>query len=287
MKLRVATCMTLPEPDADETPLMAALAGAGIEAKLVAWDDPAADWDAPVPTIIRSTWNYPLHVEAFKTWAERAARAAPLLNPAEIVKANVHKRYLLDLEARRVAVVPTRLIADSEAAAKLERWSRACPANPGVRVVIKPEVGAGSLRTKTFLLPRETEAAALHLRGLLRFGAALVQPYLASVDSHGERSLIWIEGDFTHSIRKSPRFAGDVERVDGPLPIDEAERRLATAALEPYADRILYARVDMARDDAGEPMIMELELVEPSLFFPKHPPALDRYIAGLKRRLSW
>jgi len=240
-----------------------------------------------VPTIIRSTWNYPRHADAFKTWSERAARSAPLMNPADVVKANVHKRYLLELEARRVAVVPTRLIEDAEAAAKHERWSRACPASADVRVVIKPEVGAGSMGTKTFALPRETDAAALHLRELLRSGAALVQPYLASVDHHGERSLIWIDGDFTHSIRKSPRFAGDSERVDGPFPIDDAERRLATVALEPYVDRILYGRVDMARDDAGQPMIMELELIEPSLFFPKYPPALDRYIAGLKRRLNW
>jgi hypothetical protein len=77
VKLRVATCTTLPEPDVDEAPLAGALARAGFDAQLVAWDDPRADWDAPVPTIIRSTWNYPLVVDTFLAWVERAARAAP------------------------------------------------------------------------------------------------------------------------------------------------------------------------------------------------------------------
>ena len=71
MKLRIATCRTLPEVDVDEAPLAAALAAAGFDAQLVAWDDPEADWDAPVPTIIRSTWNYALSIDAFLAWVER------------------------------------------------------------------------------------------------------------------------------------------------------------------------------------------------------------------------
>ena len=78
---------------------------------------------------------------------------------------------------------------------------------------------------------------------------------------------MWIDGELSHAIRKSPRFAGDTERIDGPFPIADDERAVAEAALAPVADRILYGRVDLARDDAGQPMVMELELVEPSLFF--------------------
>ena len=75
MKIRIATCARLPEPDIDEEPLGRALAAAGIAADLVAWDDPAADWDAPIPTILRSTWNYALQLDAFLAWIDRAARA--------------------------------------------------------------------------------------------------------------------------------------------------------------------------------------------------------------------
>jgi glutathione synthase/RimK-type ligase-like ATP-grasp enzyme len=277
VKLRVATCRTLPEVDVDEAPLMEALAKAGIDARLTAWDDPHVDWSIPIPTIIRSTWNYALDVDAFLTWIDKAAARSPLINPPDVVHGNVHKRYLLDLARRGVPVVPT-VIA--------ERGSK-LPAPPWAvhgRIVIKPEVGAGSLGTKLF---DKLEDGLEHLGELTAHGAALVQPYVKSVEEYGERSVIFIDGELTHEIRKSPRFSGDVESVTGPHPIAPDERAVAEAALEPYRDRILYGRVDMARGDDGQPMVMELELVEPSLFFAKFPPALDRYVSGLKRRLNW
>ena len=92
---------------------------------------------------------------------------------------------------------------------------------------------------------------------------------------------MWIDGELTHAIRKTPRFSGDDERIDGPFPIADDERDVALAALAPYVDRILYGRVDLARDASGRPMVMELELIEPSLFLARHPPALDRFIRGL------
>jgi glutathione synthase/RimK-type ligase-like ATP-grasp enzyme len=270
MKLRVATCKELPEVDVDEAPLRAALAAAGFDATWVAWDDPAADWASAVPTVIRSTWNYALDLPAFLAWIDRAAAAAPLWNPPDVVRANVRKRYLLDLAARGVPVVPTTLV---------ERGTTATL--PATRLVIKPEVGAGSLGTRVFA--PDDPAAASHLASLTAHGAALVQPYLASVDDYGERSLVWIDGEITHAIRKNPRFSGDDESITGPHPIADDERAVALAAIAPYASRIFYGRIDLARDSSGQPMVMELELVEPSLFFAKHPPALDRYIAALAR----
>jgi glutathione synthase/RimK-type ligase-like ATP-grasp enzyme len=285
VKLRIATCKTLPEPDADEAPLAAALAAAGIDAPLVAWDDPAAAWDAPVPTLLRSTWNYALNLDAFLAWVDRASAVAPLLNPADVVRDNVHKRYLLDLNARGVPVVPTRLYerGDHVDATHLHAISSS---ELGRKIVIKPEVGAGSLNAKVFTVGEQTDAAVAHLCDLTTTGAALVQPYVASVDDYGERSLIWIDGELTHAIRKTPRFSGDRERTEGPFPIADDERAVATAALAAYADRIFYGRVDLVRDGGGQPMVMELELVEPSLFFSRHPPALDRFVAGLRRWLS-
>jgi hypothetical protein len=276
VKLRVATCQVLPEPDIDEAPLAAALAGAGIDAQLLGWDDPAADWDAPIPTLLRSTWNYPRRIDAFLAWIDRIGAAAAVINPPDVIRANVHKRYLLELAARGVPVVPTTLVGHGEAPDPAALATG--------RIVIKPEVGAGSFDTHVF--DARDPAAARHLAYLTSRGAALVQPYIDSVDAHGERSLVWIDGELTHAIRKTPRFADDVERVDGPFPIEDVEREVALAALAPYAARILYGRVDMARDPARRPMVMELELVEPSLFFPLHPPALDRFIAGLRRWLA-
>ena len=110
MKLRVATCQNLPEQDVDAEPLAAALREAGVDFELLAWDDPGVDWDAPVPTILRSTWNYAHHLDAFLAWIDRVERAAPLINPGEVVHANVRKRYLLQLAARGVPVIATTLV---------------------------------------------------------------------------------------------------------------------------------------------------------------------------------
>ena len=273
MKLRVATCMRLPEVDVDEAPLAEALRAAGIDFELLAWDDPAVDWDAAIPTVIRSTWNYARSLDAFLAWVDRASAAAPLWNPAAVVRANVRKRYLLELAARGVPVIATTLV---------ER-GHTVPL-PDEKLVIKPEVGAGSLGAKVFA-PGDPAAAA-HLAHLTRTGAALVQPYVASVEDYGERSLVWIAGELSHAIRKTPRFSGDSEKITGPFEIADDERAVAEAALAPYASQILYGRVDMARDDHGQPRVMELELVEPSLFLARKPGAAARYVAALARKLS-
>lgn len=274
MQLRVATCLTLPEPDVDEQPLAEALARAGFEATLFPWDDPTADWSSPIPTILRSTWNYALDVDRFLHWVDRVAKVAPLFNPPAIVRGNVFKRYLLELAARGVPVVPTTLV---ERGATCE-----LAALPWQQLVLKPEVGAGSLGAATF--DRTDPAAAAHLARLTARGAALVQPYLSSVEDYGERSLVVIDGELSHAIRKAPRFAGDSESITGPYAIAHDERAVALAALAPYPD-LLYARCDLARDASGQPMIMELELVEPSLFFAKQPGSADRYARALYRRL--
>ncbi len=274
--LRIASCLQLPEPDPDQAPLAAALAAGGFAAELLGWDDPSVDWDAPIPTILRSTWNYPLASDAFIAWIDRVARAATLWNPADVVRGNLHKRYLLALAARGVPVVPTTLVERGQ--------SCDLAAIDAPSIVIKPEIGAGSLGARRFA-PADPAALA-HLASLTAHGAALVQPYIASVEAHGERSLVWIDGELSHAVRKTPRFSGDDERVDGPFPIALDERAIAQAALAPIADRILYGRVDIVRDAAGQPMVMELELIDPSLFFARQPGSVERYVSALRRRLE-
>jgi hypothetical protein len=219
------------------------------------------------------------------------------------VLANLEKRYLLELDARGIPVVPTAVV-ERGAARDLVTFLRADPpssARPpaghaiaatfdlaalrtAASIVIKPEVGAASLDARRFA--PDDPAAATHLAELTARGAALVQPYFASVETHGERSVVWIAGELSHAIRKTPRFIDDHEHVAGAVAIEPDERAVAEAALAPFADRILYGRVDLARDDAGQPRVMELELIEPSLYFTQHPVALDRFVAALRRRLT-
>ncbi len=274
MRVRIATCRTLPEPDPDSVPLTEALTRRGVDFEVVAWDDPSASWDAPGATVVRSTWNYAQDVAAYRRWIDRVAAAGPVFNPREVIVDNLHKRYLLALAARGVPVVETTLV-EPGATCDLAQFP--------TRIVIKPEVGAGSLGARVF--EPGDGAALVHLAALTSRGAALVQPYVASVDTYGERSLIWIDDGLSHAIRKSPRFAGQSEMVSGPYPIADDERTVALAALAPYGE-LLYARVDLARDAKDQPRIMELELVEPSLFFSRLLGAADRFVAGLVRRLA-
>ena len=281
--VRIATCLQLPEVDVDAAPLAAAFARHGIKAELLAWDDPSVDWDLAIPTVLRSTWNYVHHLDEFLTWCDRVHRAGALWNSPAVVRMNVHKGYLLELAARGVATAPTLLVRAGEtfdvvAASADRQWSR---------IVIKPAVGAGSFATKAFSTLDAGADAQAHLQALVANGRdALVQPYLASVDDYGERSMVFIDGEVSHAIRKAPRFDGEHESITGPFPIADDERAVAHAALGPWKSSILYGRVDLARDEHGQPRVMELEMIEPSLFFARHAPAVDRFVDGVRRRIK-
>ena len=279
--LRIATCRPLPEPDVDEDLLLEALRSLGVAARMAAWNDPQEAWGDPVPTVVRSTWDYIHDLEAFGLWIRRTARAGALWNPAEVMLGNLHKGYLLELAGRGVPVVPTALVqrgADPGLA-------RLCQARGWQDAVVKPAIGAGSF--ETHLLRGAIDGAGDSiLSGLASSRDVLVQPYLPAVESHGERALVWIDGEFTHAVRKSPRFADGIEQVSAALPITAEERRLGEAALGSSRDRLLYGRVDVAPGPDGELLVMELELVEPSLFLAQQPTALQRLADGIVRRLG-
>ena len=279
MRVAIASCRKLPEPDQDQAVLMTALASAGLDAAMLAWDDPDAPFASYDLTIIRSTWNYFHHVEAFVAWTARVAEHTRLLNPPAIVAWNAMKTYLAELEKRGLDVVPTAFVARGaetrlEAILDERGWDE---------VVIKPVVSAGSFRTERF--DRATVAAGQAFLGALAADReAMVQRWMPSVETHGERSLVWIDGEFTHAIRKSPRFAGGFEQVTE-VPIADDERAFAARALAPLAADLLYARVDLVRDGDGVVRLMELELIEPSLFLRQSPAALARFVAAIGRRV--
>lgn len=284
MELRIATVRPLPEPDPDEGPLLEALARQGVVARMVAWRDAGEDWDAPVPTVLRSTWDYLHHLEAFLSWSERAARAAPLWNPPALVRWNAHKFYLRELEERGFPIVATEFLPRGAEA----RLADVMAARAWPEVVVKPAVSAasfGTLRVRAGI-DGELERGEAHLARFLAERDMLVQRYARAVESSGERALVWIDGELTHAVRKSPRFSGEEESVSPALPVAEDERALALALLEPLWRELLYARIDLVRDEHGQPTLMELELIEPSLFLLQEPRALERLALGLARRLG-
>lgn len=278
MRVALASCLKLPEPDVDEPLLLRALAAAGIDARVLAWDDPAAPFEASDLVILRSTWNYYDDVDAFVTWVGARPR---VLNPPAVVAWNARKTYLTTLAERGVDTVPTVFALRGtnprlDAILRERGWDE---------VVIKPVVSAGSFRTERFA--RDTlEAGQAFLDALVGDRDAMIQRWMPSVETYGERSLVWIDGELTHAIRKTPRFAGGVEQVSEAVPIADDERAFAARALAPLAGELLYGRVDLVRDAGGVLRVMELELIEPSLFFRQSPEALERFVAAIARRLG-
>jgi hypothetical protein len=279
MDVILATASTLPRPDEDDPPLRAALAALGVSARTCAWDDPSVDWSQARLCVIRSTWNYVRSYAPFLAWVDSCAAVTDLWNPAALVRWNSHKRYLLELAQAGLPVVPTRLVPAS-GSADLVRL-----AGDWAAVVIKPAVSAGSFGTRRIARADFATAGQAHLDQLLA-GAhdVLVQPFLESVESSGERALVWIDGSLTHAVRKSPRFAGDSQRVSEAVAIEPDEAALAESILAAVVRQpLLYARVDVARDERGRPCVMELELIEPSLFLDRSPVALARLAAAIRR----
>ncbi|MBN9166105.1 MAG: hypothetical protein BGO98_49645 [Myxococcales bacterium 68-20] len=281
MKVALATCTTLPAPDADQALLVGALEDAGASVRLLAWDDPMNAPDAGELVVIRSTWNYFEDVDGFLAWVERTAKTTHLFNPASIVRQNARKTYLRDLSRRGIDVVPTEYAMKGDA--------RSIPDVTRERgwdaIVIKPVVSAGSFSTQRFAAT-EAAAAQRFLDELTRERDAMIQPWMPSVDTYGERSLVWIDGELTHAIRKSPRFSGSTEAVSAAMPIAPEERAFAEKVLEPIATDLLYARVDVVRDENGVLRLMELELIEPSLYLVQCPPALARLTRAIVRRAT-
>ena len=272
MPIYLATCAPLPEPDPDEALLLDALRARGLSASMVAWNQRPPPQDGP--TVLRSTWDYHHHLSEFLSWCEGCAR---IYNSVALARWSAHKSYLLDLAAAGVPTVPTVLLPPGSTA----RLDRISDRLGWPDMVLKPAVGAASWGAKRVTAP----TGQVHLESLLAERGALIQPYMAEVDGEGERAVVVIDGEITHCVRKSPRLSGDDESVSGALSVAPDEAAVVRAALAVAEartqDRPLYARVDLVRDGSGAPRVMELELLEPSLFLLQHPPALERLADAL------
>lgn len=282
----------MPEPDVDEPLLVKALLERDLASSVEAWDDPSVRWHDHDLVVLRSTWDYHHRdrIGAFLEWCDSCDAAGRLANPAGVIRWNASKRYLFDLEGAGIAVVPSTVVTPQKGAAEIllgDAIARLQEVGASTdELVIKPLVSAGS--RDTLRIPGTTRAIASPPSG----EDLLVQPFLPSVDGYGERSHVFIEGRWTHSVRKSPRFAGDHESVSDAVGASDAELVLARAAIDAaalataHASPLLYARVDTAPAIDGTPLLMELELIEPSLFLMQHPPALAAFADAISRR-AW
>jgi glutathione synthase/RimK-type ligase-like ATP-grasp enzyme len=299
-RVALATCAEALPLDGDMPPLLEACAGVGLDAAPVCWDDPAVRWGEYDAVVLRSTWDYVPRLPRFLLWADAVSQATRLFNRRDLVRWSTDKHYLADLGRAGVPVVPTAFVEpgdDSRRAveAALAGQFGADTLAPPVEIVVKPAVGAGS-RDALRLPRREAERARLHIERLLADGrSVLLQPFLPSVDDHGETAIVYIDGRVSHAIRKGPLLRPGAPAVEGlfaaedilPREPSREEGRVAKAAFNAIAGETpLYARVDLLAGPDGEPRVLELELVEPSLFFECGAGSALRFAEALRDRLG-
>lgn len=285
--LAIATCHRLPMGTDDDRMLLDKLEQSHIECQVLPWDQDAVDWSRFSACLIRSTWDYSTRHQAFLRWIDAVAPVLPLINPASVLRWNTHKGYLLELERVGLPVVPSRFL-DSGTELDLDAL---CTMGPHTTYFAKPVVAATSRGTLRFCpaIPEQRKKAVEHLRRHLATEAMIVQPYLSSVETLGEISLIYIDGHFSHAVQKRPqpgdyRVQDDFDGIHTAFAADPLLTRVGDLVIQ-HVDSHPYARVDLLKDPENQWRLIEVEMVEPVLFFELHPPAAQQLANAIQRIL--
>jgi hypothetical protein len=289
-RVALVTCAELAELEPDDQLLFEPLERLGVRAVPAVWDDPSVEWDSFDLAVLRSPWDYMPRRDEFVAWARSVKR---LYNPASVVEWNTDKRYLAELAASGVPVIPTGFVSPSDL------WT---PPAATDDYVIKPAVSAGSRDTGRYGPAYRAEAVA-HVARLQKAGRlVMVQPYLSAVDSYGETALLYFADPasgklvYSHAIRKGPMLTGPESGMAGlykeeeitPREPSRAEFAVAEAVIAAAPEGLLYARVDLipGGDGDGNPLLIELELTEPSLFFEHSAGSAARFAAAIAAKLG-
>jgi hypothetical protein len=275
----------------DDRLLIDPLARRGITAEAVVWDSDAR-WSSYDLVVLRTPWDYVARYDDFVAWLTSVPR---LCNPSEMVLWNIDKTYLKDLESAGTPIIPSTFVGPGD------DWSPP----PAGDVVIKPTIGSGAKGAGRYDLhrPDHRQLAVEHVARLQQAGrTTIVQPYIADVDTSGETALVYLPDAtgqlaFSHAIRKMGMLDGPDPGEDAPYrqqiitttsPTD-GERILAdqvVGGLKTGSEPLLYARVDLVPSADRGPLLIELELTEPLLFFGRHTGAADRFADAIAVRLT-
>jgi len=280
----IASFVDRPDLRADDRFLREALEARGLRPIPAVWDDAAVDWKSFDACLIRSVSDYHLKYDAFRSWLRRLGGLIPTWNEVGLVEWNTDKTHLRGLSERGIPTLPTLWLA---------RGAEVCLADllaeqGWTDAIVKPTVGLAAQMVRRVGAAESEDQRALEAL-LVNYGA-MVQPFLPSIETHGETSLVYIDGRLTHTVRKRPA-TGDF-RVQGVWggnselcePTVE-ELRIAEAILAILDARPLFARVDLVKGFEGTPCLIELEMIEPDLFFREKPKAADALAKAVSRIL--
>jgi hypothetical protein len=285
----------------DDWPLTrAALDTVGLDSQAVVWSDPSVDWSSFDLIVANGAWDNIHRIDEFLAWVDARARGGvPTVNSPATLRWNLDKRYLHVFESAGVATVPTTWVeadaAGSQAEADVDRAVASALSQSNGEIVVKPSISGGGFQTARYEA-HERERAVAHVRALVEGGrTAMVQPYQPAVDTEGEVGLIFLGGEFSHAMHKDPMIRPGVgptaSLIDNQSvtpasasPAQLALGRRAVAAAEHVLGPTTYARVDTVPAEDGRPRLLELELLDPVLFFTTDPAGADRFagvLAGL------
>jgi glutathione synthase/RimK-type ligase-like ATP-grasp enzyme len=282
-RVAFVTFRGLPDLNADDRRAASALTELGISTDAVCWDDAGVDWLSYRAVVLRSTWDYHLRVGEFRAWIDRLdAMGARLWNPPPILRWNTDKRYLARLSHQDLSPPPTEILDRGSTVAlrallETRGWDEA---------VLKPAISADGFATERTSLA-EAAADQAVLDAMLVRGDVVIQRLVPEIRSHGEISLMFFGGVFSHAVSKRPK-AGEFrvqERLGGIIARTEPPQQLVEAAcdlLTTYARGCLYARVDVVVT-AEQFLLMELELLEPSLYLEHHAPSARAFALAILR----
>jgi len=284
LDVAVVSSKQLRDLNEDDRLLIDALRARGLRSRAVAWRGQRVNWPGVGVAVVRSTWDYSTRLPEFLHWARDVSRVSTLVNGLDVVRWNTDKRYLLELQNRGFPVVPTHVFARGSTANLDEVLCRM----EWPEGVIKPVVSAAA--RDTWRVSRGDPGSQKRFSDLLRRQAMMVQPFLAHILDDGEVSLMFINGSYTHAVRKRARpgdyrvqddHGGTVHDFDpSPDLIARAQDIVRAVPAEP-----LYARVDLARDSSDEYLLMELEVVEPEMFLRYSAASIQAFCDALVVRL--
>ncbi|MEW9622637.1 ATP-grasp domain-containing protein [Rhodanobacter geophilus] len=269
----------------DDVHFAATLAGLGVRATPCVWNDPDVDWSRYDAVLIRTVWDYFKHHSQFLHWLDRLdALGVPTINGSRLLRWNSDKRYLAQLETLGIATIPTRFVTHAELGAALA-------ATEGREMVVKPSVSGGAWRTVRGTVGDPAFAQAARE---LPPGDYLLQPFVPAVVEQGEWSLLFFGGRFSHAVVKRPargdyrvqnEHGGRTEAAEPEAATLAAARQVLATCASLGLGEAVYARVDGVVAD-GRFLLMELELIEPSLFLADRPDAAERFAHLVAARLA-
>ncbi|WP_334169741.1 hypothetical protein [Timonella senegalensis] len=295
---RVALVISEDHPsfNQDNGALVEALAKLNVEASVHVWTDKSVDWAGFDLVVLRSTWDYGSRREEFLEWAKSVPK---LENPASALVWNTDKEYLKTMAEKGIPTIrtvwldPARHFSSQAIHTRLPAFGD---------FVIKPTISAGSQGVARYQEATATARtrAINQVRDMLAAGNhVMIQPYLTSVDHEGETSVVFFNGEYSHSFLKSAMLSRGTapseiyveeslkDGVADETFLDLARKSLSAAReILGIEDELLYARVDMLPGEEGLPVLLEIELVEPRLFVRRHPGAVENYARAIAARLS-